>query len=857
MPEKVYSVTLAAGSGNRMPDHMPPKSCCRIGPVTIIENALRSYEEAGITKHVVVVGCDATKVMKEIRRTGRQVLFAYQPEPRGTGDAVAQALELLHAEGSPDHILISSGDKMVAPRVLRGLVELYAESDCHMALVGGLARHNPTGGRIVAENGFARAILEWPDIRLRQLAAHLRSLPDTEKPGTGNEFRKLVRDFHDRPGKLAARRPKLQRLLEAEPQEQITPAEIAAALEDVPGDFQLPGGSLPAEQAANSELSNLSLYAGAFKDLWQAVRKLGAENVQGECYFTDVVENLVATGRKVRIFTVQDPEQVMAFNTAEELEAVRRVHALRTSEKTRYPDLQEWGKQFSKPEQDGLACRAARGLADKIDANRQAIVVRSPGRINLMGRHIDHQGGTCNLMAINREIALVASPREDDRINLWNAESTSYPRRSFSFEELTRDIIWEDWLKTLNSQFVQRMAAQNPGDWSNYIKGAALRLQHRFRERKLRGMDACICGNIPVGAGLSSSSALVVAAAEALCELNALNVQAKEFVDLCGEGEWFVGTRGGSGDHAAIKFGKEREVVSVKFFPFEVAARHPFPRDQRVMVCYSGISAKKTENARSRFNSRVACYHMGRELIRKQHPSLAPHVKHLRDLDPALLGISYPAFYQILRTLPQSVGWENAQRLAADSEDVSKCLEGLAPAENSFPVRDVVLFGLAECSRARMAGSLLDRGDLETFGELMKISHDGDRVMRWGEDQKEWCFSATDERLLNLEKKASKAQPLQDSNSALWQQPGGYRCSTSEIDQMVDIVLTSPGVIGAQLAGAGLGGCIMVLLERGAEEHVREVLVEKYYEPANIEPQLFVCEPSRGSRVLTTLQPVN
>ena len=216
---------------------------------------------------------------------------------------------------------------------------------------------------------------------------------------------------------------------------------------------------------------------------------------------------------------------------------------------------------------------AVQGLAGRVGQERGCILVRSPGRINLMGRHVDHQGGRCNLMAIDREVVLAAAPREDDRINIWNADPAAYPDRSFTLAQVTADVVWEDWLRTLDSQYLQRMGSGSAGDWANYVKGAALRLQHRFRDRPLKGMDAFVCGDIPVAAGLSSSSALVVAVAEALTELNALNVHAREFVDLCGEGEWFVGTRSGSGDHAVIKFGREKEVLAVSFFPFEVVGQ--------------------------------------------------------------------------------------------------------------------------------------------------------------------------------------------------------------------------------------------------------------------------------------------
>ena len=64
------------------------------------------------------------------------------------------------------------------------------------------------------------------------------------------------------------------------------------------------------------------------------------------------------------------------------------------------------------------------------------------------------------------------------------------------------------------------------GDWANYVKASILRLQEQFRDRRLRGMDMMVSGDIPMGAGLSSSSALVVATAEAVTAFNRLPVSA-------------------------------------------------------------------------------------------------------------------------------------------------------------------------------------------------------------------------------------------------------------------------------------------------------------------------------------------
>ncbi|MFL7811634.1 MAG: galactokinase family protein, partial [Anaerolineae bacterium] len=71
-------------------------------------------------------------------------------------------------------------------------------------------------------------------------------------------------------------------------------------------------------------------------------------------------------------------------------------------------------------------------LQERIDAYRQVLdrarkllgddapvlLVRSPGRVNLMGRHVDHQGGHCNLMTIGYECLVVVHPRQDDRVHL-------------------------------------------------------------------------------------------------------------------------------------------------------------------------------------------------------------------------------------------------------------------------------------------------------------------------------------------------------------------------------------------------------------------------------------------------------
>jgi galactokinase len=81
----------------------------------------------------------------------------------------------------------------------------------------------------------------------------------------------------------------------------------------------------------------------------------------------------------------------------------------------------------------------------------------------------------------------------------------------------------------------------------------------------------------------------------------------------------------------------------------------------------------------------------------------------------------------------------------------------------------------------------------------------------------------------------------------LFMQPGAYGCSTPEIDEMVDLASAVPGVVGAQLAGAGLGGCIMILARNEAVPQVRKALAAGYYRPRDLEPAAIPCRTVEGA----------
>jgi galactokinase len=173
------------------------------------------------------------------------------------------------------------------------------------------------------------------------------------------------------------------------------------------------------------------------------------------------------------------------------------------------------------------------------------------------------------------------------------------------------------------------MLAAQSGDWANYVKSAVLRFR-LATDLPLQGMDMMVGGNIPVAAGLSSSSSIVVATAEALTALNSLNLTEREFVELCGEGEWFVGSRGGAGDHAAMKCSRAGCVTHLDFKPFKVGRAAALPASCAVIVANSLEQSKKAEGSRDIFNARVAAYELAFLLVKKNFPDRALDV--FRDL---------------------------------------------------------------------------------------------------------------------------------------------------------------------------------------------------------------------------------
>jgi len=128
-------------------------------------------------------------------------------------------------------------------------------------------------------------------------------------------------------------------------------------------------------------------------------------------------------------------------------------------------------------------------------------IVRAPGRVNLIGEHTDYNDGFVLPMAIEKSIWIALSPRKDGLVKVYSANNDN----------------WGEF-------FLNRIEKQN--GWLEYIKGVAHNLQ--IAGYHLRTWQGVVYGDIPRGAGLSSSAALELATARAFFEISNFTWQPKE-----------------------------------------------------------------------------------------------------------------------------------------------------------------------------------------------------------------------------------------------------------------------------------------------------------------------------------------
>jgi galactokinase len=283
------------------------------------------------------------------------------------------------------------------------------------------------------------------------------------------------------------------------------------------------------------------------------------------------------------------------------------------------------------------------------------LVVRGPGRINLIGEHTDYNDGFVLPAAIDKAIYFAIAPREDDNCNIY------------AFDLNSSD--------TFNISTIRK----SDKSWANYLIGVVDELQKAGQ--KIKGFDLVFGGDIPLGAGVSSSAAVETGLAFALNQLYALGLETMQMVKIGKAAENnFVGVNCGIMDQFASMFGKKDTVIRLDCRSLEYQHFPLSLPNHTVILCNSGV---KHSLGDSEYNTRRLECEEGLRIL----GGIYPNVKSFRDLTLAMV--------------------EEAK--ASLSENVFK--------------RCVYVVG--EIDRVIVACEALERNDLATFGKKMYETHDG------------------------------------------------------------------------------------------------------------------------------------
>ncbi|MDW7693249.1 galactokinase [Flammeovirgaceae bacterium SG7u.111] len=280
---------------------------------------------------------------------------------------------------------------------------------------------------------------------------------------------------------------------------------------------------------------------------------------------------------------------------------------------------------------------------------------RSPGRVNLIGEHTDYNEGFVLPAAINKEMVFAIAPNGLDKCRVYAADLNE------SEEFLLADL-----------------KASDKG-WCNYLIGVVAQFQKK--DIQVAAFDLVFGGNIPIGAGVSSSAALECGLGFALNELNGTGLDKLELVKMAqkAEHEW-AGVQCGIMDQFASMFGKDNSVIRLDCRSLEKAYFPLNIEGYKILLLDTGV---KHSLASSAYNTRREECEAGVAFFAKSNPE----IKSLRNVTVEMLDEAKGKMDATVYTRSRYVVEENNRVLAA-------------------------------CEA-------LEKGDLAKFGEQMYGSHNG------------------------------------------------------------------------------------------------------------------------------------
>lgn len=435
--------------------------------------------------------------------------------------------------------------------------------------------------------------------------------------------------------------------------------------------------------------------------------------------------------------------------------------------------------------------------------------VRVPGRVNIIGEHVDYCGYSVLPMAVEQSIILaVGSTPEKATLQLR-------PLDEGKFQNYDSDI---------NALDIKLPKTGGPA-WYNYylcgIKGVQEELGKKWRPI---GMQVVLSGNVPLAAGLSSSSALVSAAVLATAHVQGMHLDRKLLASISASCEQYIGTHSGGMDQAIAYLAKEGCAQHIEFHPKLNGTPVTLPAGSCFVVANSLVQKKKA--ASSDYNERVVeCRLATRWLAKSQKVANWQDFIRFVDLEEKL-NLDNEAYAQLIeKQLTKTLYTRDDICEALGITEQQLEMDFLTPSTQhmqQFKLRQRALHVVQESGRVvkfRQICEQLQRRpskqDLAELGELMQQSHHSLREL--------------------------------------------YECSHPDLERLVGLSVKQG--VSARVTGAGWGGCIVAMCDSvsAAADYVKLLKREYYaqlpahllerYQPNDFNDVVFATFPSNGAEL--------
>ena len=466
-------------------------------------------------------------------------------------------------------------------------------------------------------------------------------------------------------------------------------------------------------------------------------------------------------------------------------------------------------------------------------------VSRSPGRVNIIGEHIDYSLYSVLPAAITADVLLAVSVIDETstdsyKIKVSNVQSSRFPSHEFDIPYNSVDI------------------DATVHEWTNYFKSGLRGALELLRKKhgadfKPKSMEILMDGTVPAGGGLSSSAAFVSASALAVMFANGETaVDKTELTELAIVSERAVGVNSGGMDQSASVFSLRGSALLVSFVPSLTARPIKFPKTKpelNFVIAQTFVTSDKQVTAPVCYNLRVvecslAAEYLNAVLNQKGTPlpkDSGPLGVSLRGFHTNYFADSALPFEKQLTELINLTKSTLTQEDGYTREAIASVLKMTVPELNArftstVPIR-------AEKFRLRQRA-------LHVFSEAL-------RVLQFLSVLENPSASLSADSGSSTETFNKKLGDLMNETQESCR--ADYECSCPELDELCKIAREA-GSYGSRLTGAGWGGCSVHLVAADKVEAVKKAWEEMYYSKRELtaeqrEAAVVVSRPGGGSAV--------